>query len=139
MGESDSHRPLTLVRSGLPLLSNARRDLPAVDGGSLLFRESPESLDVNLCPRKAPVFRHFLHRILPADSGTVIGAFNGIAFGVYLHTSFSFLSTLRTCHYCHARKTRLLLPCLWVCRLVFHQLGFLTAFRTHTRIIHKQE
>lgn len=50
------------------------------------------------CPRKARTAKAFDRALLPANSGEALGTFDDINFGVYPHTSFSFLSTLRTRH-----------------------------------------
>ena len=136
MRESDSHRPLTPRRSGFPSRHDAHYD-PVVAGGSLLFHPLPWRLDVSPCPRKAPLPKQVQQWVLPASPGETLGSFDDINFGVYPHTSYSSLSMHRTEHYCSARKTRLPPPCHWLCGLIYLQLGRQTAFRTHTRILHK--
>ena len=96
MEESESHRPLTPGRSGLPLHPGAR--VAAVADGLLLFRPLPRSLDVSPCPRKVRPARRFARPMLPTSPGETLGTFDVKIFGVYPHTSFSFLSTLRTRH-----------------------------------------
>src|SRR3990167_7431927 len=75
------------------------------------------------CPRMAPSSWLLKRWMLPAYLGEVLGAFDAKNFGVYPHTSFFFLSTLHTCRYRHACKTRLPSPCLWINGLASRQLG----------------
>lgn len=97
MNGSDSRTALTTKRFGRPSRSIA--PLARVPFGPLLFRAQPWSLDMRHCPRKVRVAKAFDHAMLPANSGEALGTFNDINFGVYPHTSCSFLSTLRTRHY----------------------------------------
>lgn len=97
MNGSDSRTALTAKRFGRPLHSIA--PLARVPFGPLLFRAQPWSLDMCHCPRKARVAKACDHAMLPTDPGEAISTFKDINFGVYPHTSFSFLSTLRTRHY----------------------------------------
>ena len=84
MRGSDSHRPFTPGRSGLPSLPGARADQYTVVDGPLLFCLIPWSLDVSPCPRKTPTLRRLQRQVLPASSGEAFGIFNDISFGVYL-------------------------------------------------------
>lgn len=99
MKGSDSQRPLTPRAFGFPLSLSTRIDLCTVVVGPLLFRVFPWILDVSLCSRKTLPPKAFERSVLPADPGGAIGVFNDINFGIYHHTSYSFLSTLRTRHY----------------------------------------